>query len=52
MLSCEVGDSVHLSDLKLPAGVESVELSHGPEHDLPVATVLAPKGGVAEETAS
>ena len=52
MLSCEVGDSVHLSDLELPAGVESVELSHGPEHDLPVATVLAPKGGVAEETAS
>ena len=52
MLSCEVGDSVHLSDLELPAGVESVELSHGPEHDLPVATVLSPKGGVAEETAS
>ena len=49
MLSCEVGDSVHLSDLELPAGVESVELSHGPEHDIPVATVLAPKGGAVEE---
>lgn len=44
-----VGESAHLSDLKLPAGVESVALLQGPEHDLPVATVLAPKGG-AEET--
>lgn len=50
MAAYEVGDAVHISDLKLPAGVESVELSHGPEHDLPVATVLAPKGGAVEET--
>ncbi len=52
MRSCEVGASVHLSDRERPAGVESVDLPHGPEHALPVATVLAPKGGVAEETAS
>lgn len=51
MLDYHVGQAVHLSDLKLPSGVESVELSHGPEHDLPVATVLAPKGGAAEDTA-
>ena len=51
MLDYHVGQAVHLSDLKLPPGVESVELSHGPEHDLPVATVLAPKGGAAEDTA-
>jgi len=51
MTAYHVGQAVHLSDLKLPAGVESVELSHGPEHDIPVATVLAPKGGgAAEET--
>jgi large subunit ribosomal protein L25 len=50
MSAYHVGQSVHLSDLNLPAGVESVELSHGPEHDLPVATVLAPKGGAVEET--
>lgn len=50
MLSYHVGQSVHLSDLVLPPGVESVELSHGPEHDIPVATVLAPKGGAVEET--
>jgi len=50
MTAYHVGQAVHLSDLKLPAGVESVELSHGPEHDIPVATVLAPKGGAVEET--
>jgi large subunit ribosomal protein L25 len=51
MTAYHVGQAVHLSDLELPAGVESVELSHGPEHDIPVATVLAPKGGAVEETA-
>lgn len=44
----ELGHSVHLSDLKLPIGVELVELSHGPEHDLPVATIAMPRGGVEE----
>ncbi len=35
----ELNHSVHLSDLKLPAGVEIIALSHGAEHDLPVASV-------------
>jgi len=47
----EMGDSLHLSDLKLPAGVEIVELSHGAEHDLPVVTIVATRGGVSEEEA-
>jgi large subunit ribosomal protein L25 len=45
----KMGDSLHLSDIKLPAGVEIVELSHGPEHDLPVVTIVATRGGVSEE---
>lgn len=45
-----VGQTVHLSDIKLPAGVALVELTHGPEHDLPVVNVHAPRGGAAEET--
>jgi len=50
MSGCHVGQSLHLSDLVLPPGVESVALSHGPEHDIPVATVLSPKGGsIGEE---
>jgi large subunit ribosomal protein L25 len=44
----ELGKIVHLSDLKLPKGVESVALSHGPEHDLAVVQVHAPKGGTEE----
>ena len=45
----ESGHSLHISDIKMPKGVESVALSHGPEHDLPVASVVPPKGGAASE---
>lgn len=45
----KVGDIVHISNLNLPAGVESVQLSHGADHDLPVVSVLAPRGGSDEE---
>ena len=43
MAEVELGGTVHLSDLKLPKGVESVALSHGDDHDLPVAAVNKPK---------
>lgn len=49
MTPYSLGDSVHISDLKLPPGVESVALLQGPEHDLPVATILATKGGPADD---
>ena len=39
-----VGDLVHISQLKLPAGVESVELSHGEGHDHAVVSVHLPRG--------
>ncbi|WP_430459924.1 50S ribosomal protein L25/general stress protein Ctc [Thalassolituus sp. LLYu03] len=45
LAAVEVGTVIHLSDLKLPKGVESLALSHGPEHDTSVVTVTAPKGG-------
>ena len=38
------GDIIHLSDLKLPEGVDSVDLAHGADHDLPVAQVITPRG--------
>ncbi len=44
----ELGHILHISDLKLPANVESVELSHGEAHDLPVVSVNAPKVEKAE----
>lgn len=50
MVKVEVGQSVHLSDLKLPPGVEIVELLHGPEHDQVVAAIQA--GRVASDSAA
>ena len=43
MAEVELGQTVHLSDIKLPKGVESVALGHGEDHDLPVAAVNKPK---------
>lgn len=44
LMNLEAGSSLHISEITLPAGVESVALSHGTEHDLALVTVLAPKG--------
>ena len=45
----ELGGIVHISDITLPAGVESVDLSHGADHDLPVASIIKPRGMTEEE---
>jgi large subunit ribosomal protein L25 len=45
----EVGATVHLSDVTLPAGVVSVELAKGEGHDQAVVTLNAPKGAASEE---
>jgi len=47
MAEVHVGDTVHLSDIKLPEGVESIELVH--EHDNGVATVHKPRGAAVDE---
>jgi large subunit ribosomal protein L25 len=44
-----LGQTLHLSDITLPKGVESVELSKGEDHDLAVVTVKAAKGPSAAE---
>ncbi|WP_394174711.1 50S ribosomal protein L25/general stress protein Ctc [Thalassotalea litorea] len=41
----EIGQTIHLSDIALPKGVTSVELSKGEDHDQAVVTASAPKGG-------
>jgi large subunit ribosomal protein L25 len=48
MAKVDLGDSVHLSDIKLPPGVAIVELLHGPDHDQIVAAIQA--GRVAADT--
>jgi len=42
---------LHISDLKLPKGVVSVALSHGADHDLPVAAIHKKRGGDEEAAA-
>jgi len=48
----ELGQTIHLSDIALPAGVESVELRKGESHDLAVVSIAAPKAESVEEEAT
>ncbi len=45
MLKVEIGQIIHLSDVTLPEGVASVALALGEDHDLAIASIIAPKGG-------
>ena len=49
MLEVKIGDIVHLSDVALPEGVTSVALALGEDHDLAVASIIAPRGAAEEE---
>jgi large subunit ribosomal protein L25 len=39
----DIGETLHLTDLVLPKGVEIVLLHQGPEHNLPVVSMMASK---------
>jgi len=43
LAALDIGGTIHLSDLILPAGIEVVALAQGPEHDLPVVSMMASK---------
>jgi len=45
----EMGHSIHLSQIKLPKGVEFVQLAHG--DDAAVASIAKTRGGVSEASA-
>jgi len=50
IIELQLNETLHLSNLTLPPGVEIVALTHGgPEHDLPVVSIHLPKGHVEEE---
>jgi len=51
MLEVRLGDTLHISDIKLPKGVESVALSHGEDHDLPIASVQKTRAGSDADSA-
>lgn len=45
----QIGEAVHLSEVKPPKGVQLVELMHGTEHDQPVASIHAPRTAAEPE---
>ncbi|HEU4708014.1 MAG TPA: 50S ribosomal protein L25/general stress protein Ctc [Methylophilaceae bacterium] len=47
LANLDVGHSIHLSEIKVPAGVEFVQLSHGT--DAAVVSIAKPRGGAGEE---
>jgi len=49
MAGVDLGDIVHLSNLKLPKGVSIPALALGNDHDLPVANVHAPRVALEDE---
>ena len=49
LATLEMGDAVHLSQLKLPKGVEFVQLAH--DNDATVASIAKTRGSLADEAA-
>ena len=49
MKDVDLGFAIHLSGLALPAGVTIIALTYGDDHDMPVVSVNARRGGGAEE---
>ena len=47
--SLEMDGIFHMTDIKTPEGVELVELSHGSDHDQPVASIHMPRAVKEEE---
>ncbi len=47
----ELDGTIHLTDLKLPAGVELLELMHGEGHDQSVVNIHLPRGAKEEHEA-
>jgi len=43
LIDLNLGDSLHISDIVLPEGVVSTQLSYGEDHDQPVISIVAPK---------
>lgn len=52
MANVRIGETVHLTDIKLPKGVEILALVHDAEHNQPVASVHKPRGQVSEDEAA
>ena len=48
----DIGDTLHISDLTMPAGVVSAELSHGADHDQPIVAIHKSRAMTDDDAAS
>jgi len=51
LVNTDIGGSVHLTDIAVPEGVEILALSHGEDHNLPVAQIMKTRGPAEDEVA-
>lgn len=51
VINLDMGKSIHLSELTLPAGVELRALQLGPDHDLSVVSVIATRASIGDDEA-
>ena len=49
VLKLGLGEAMHISDITLPKGVTSVDLTHGADADNAIVSVLPPRGGASDE---
>lgn len=49
MGAMEIGDTIHLTELKMPEGVEVLALTHEGDHDTGVVAIHAAKGGASDD---
>jgi len=47
--SVDIGGSVHLTDVAVPEGVEILALTHGEDHNLPVAQIVKTRIAASED---
>ena len=46
----DVNEMLHLSDIKVPEGVEIAALAQGPDHDLPIVSIQVLRAAAVEES--
>lgn len=49
LAAVDIGSSVHLAEISAPTGVEILALTHGDDHNLPVAQVVKTRGPASDE---
>ncbi len=52
IINLSAGESIHLSEISVPEGVELMALSHGGGHDLAIVSINKPRGIEEEEEAT